>query len=374
MGMKEQKKILVVDDDPQLRRLMELTLRREGYDVITADTGTTGVQKVIEDKPDLILMDVMMPDMDGFDATRRIRRLPEGRHIPIIFLSALGQVDAKVKGLRVGGDDYVTKPVNIVELVARIEAHLRPESPITGQLFTVFGSKGGVGTTTVVVNLALALRRHNPASSILLIDWQRPLGDVGLFLGLLDTRTVESLLPYVHDLDEEVFNSVLVEHESGLKVLLGCTDPASATKMSLEALSNVVEMALMQSDFVLLDGGAFFAWPAPPLVGKDRGSNLCLLTPELTAIRRALHTVSMVNTEDYDLWFVLNRDGMSGGIPHRQIESQLGTIIMGRVPETEGLTTRALNAGQPVYLSNPRSNFARAIDDLATRLHEASST
>lgn len=371
--MAAQKKILVVDDDPQLRRLMELGLKREGYQVITAETGEQGVQKVLTEKPDLVLMDVMMPDMDGFEATKQIRRLPEGRHIPIIFLSALGQVDAKVKGLRVGGDDYITKPVNMAELLARIEVRLRPEVPVMGQLISVFGSKGGVGTTTLVVNLALALQKVSE-KEIIVVDWRRPLGDVALFLGMMETRTIESLLPYIHDLDNDLLDTVLVAYRPGVKVLVGSTDPASAGQMDIEALGNVLEIALANADFVLVDTGDFFSWDSPPLIGKEKGINLCVLTPELTSIKRAFHAMGAVSAEDYDFWFVHNREGMPGGIAHRQIENRLGTIIMGRVPEESPQVTRALNAGRPLYLADPRSRFSRAIDDLAARIHEALGT
>ncbi len=134
-------KILVVDDDPQLHRLLIRVLNWGGYQVIGAMSGEEGVDKVRDHEPDLVLMDVMMPGIDGFEATRRIRRLPQGRHIPIIFLSALDDTKAKVKGLRVGGDDYITKPVRMGELLARVEARLRPEALVLGQLINLFGGR-----------------------------------------------------------------------------------------------------------------------------------------------------------------------------------------------------------------------------------------
>jgi DNA-binding response OmpR family regulator len=121
-------KILVVDDDQGLQRLLERGLRRAGYTVVTAATGEESVQRVRAEKPGLVLMDIMMPGMDGFEATQRIRQLPEGSDIPIIFLSALGDADAKLAGLDVGADDYVTKPVTVAELLTRIEPHLQSEA------------------------------------------------------------------------------------------------------------------------------------------------------------------------------------------------------------------------------------------------------
>jgi len=131
-----KQKVLIVDDDERVLRLLQLCLHRAGYQIITATTGEEGVRKVRAEKPDLVLMDVMMPGIDGFEATKRIRRLPEGRHIPVIFLSALDQTAAKIKGLRGGGNDYVTKPVKMGELLARVEVHLRPQGLAQGQLIT----------------------------------------------------------------------------------------------------------------------------------------------------------------------------------------------------------------------------------------------
>ncbi len=370
-----QQKILVVDDDLRLHRLMELSLQRAGYQVITAATGEEGVEKVRTEKPDLVLMDVLMPGVDGFEATRRIRRLPEGRHLPIIFLSALGEMDAKVRALRGGGDDYVTKPVKVGELLARIEVQLRPGVSVPGQLITVFGSKAGVGTTTLVVNLALALRRVSQ-KDILLVDWQRPLGDIALFLGLPEMRVVEFLLPHVSDMGKQVFTKVrqmfvdvLKEYAPGVQVILGATDPHSARQMTRKTLDNMLEIALGEADYVLVDAGAFFSWEDPPLIGKGGGINLCVLTPEPVSIKRAVRAMDIINVMNHDFWLILNRYG-TPDIPPKRIESHLGTSLKGCVPDGGDQVTRALNEGFPLYASDPSSGFSRAIDDIAARIHE----
>jgi len=365
-----RRRILVVDDDQAVLRLVELSLSRAGYEVITAATGEEGVRKVQAQAPDLVLMDVMMPGIDGFEATRRIRRSPEGRHIPIIFLSSLDKMEAKVKGLRIGGDDYITKPVKIGELVARVKVRLRPEALGLGQLVTVFGSKAGVGTTTLTVNLALAL--HNVSQkSVLLVDWQRPLGNVALFLGLPKKRVLEILLPFVNDLDEQVFTTALKEYLPGVWVLLGVSDPAFARQMNREALDNILEMALAKADYVLVDGGPFLSWEDPLLTEKGEGLSLCVLTPELISVEQAAHAMETVRAMNCDFWLLLNRHGMPGGVPRKQIESRLGTVLRGCVPDGSDRVIRALNEGQPLYLTDPGSDFSRAIGDIANRIHEA---
>jgi pilus assembly protein CpaE len=375
-----KQKVLVVDDDEGVLRLVELILKRAGYQIIKATTGEEGVQKVRTEKPDLVVMDVMMPGIGGFEATKRIRRLPEGRHIPIIFLSSLDQTAAKIKGLRIGADDYVAKPVRVGELLARIEVHLRPEAPPHGQLITVFGSRAGVGTTTLTVNLALALQRVSQ-KSVLLVDWRRPLGDVALFLGLPKKRALESLLPRVSNLDEQGFEAALENYVPDVWVLPGATDLASADQMNREALKHVLEIALIRAAYILVDGGPFFSWEAPPLVAKGKKTaaldeltpelTLCVLTPELASIERTAKAMGAPDVSVNVFWLLLNRCDLPGGISREQVESRLGIPLKGYVPNESGQMTRALNEGRPLYVADPRSDFSRAMDDIAARIREA---
>ncbi|MDR2380026.1 MAG: response regulator transcription factor [Bifidobacteriaceae bacterium] len=120
-------KLLIVDDEPNIRDLLATSLKFAGFTVTTAVTGGEAVAAVFEDKPDLIVLDVMLPDMDGFTVTHRLRE--RGEHIPVLFLTARDDTDDKVHGLTVGGDDYVTNPFSIEEVVARIKAVLRRTNP-----------------------------------------------------------------------------------------------------------------------------------------------------------------------------------------------------------------------------------------------------
>ncbi len=126
MSEQSVKTILIVDNDLQVRRAIELILRYSGYHVVMAESGPEGIKKASSLQPDLILMDVMMPEMDGFETIRRIRQLSECDHIPIILLSVLGnQAEARVKGESVGVCDCIAKPVKVDELRDRIDACLK---------------------------------------------------------------------------------------------------------------------------------------------------------------------------------------------------------------------------------------------------------
>lgn len=116
-------RLLVVDDEPNIRDLLATSLRFAGFEVFTAATGNEAIQQATKNQPDLMVLDVMLPDMDGFTVTRRLR--DRGELYPILFLTARDETKDKVAGLTVGGDDYVTKPFSLEEVVARIRAVLR---------------------------------------------------------------------------------------------------------------------------------------------------------------------------------------------------------------------------------------------------------
>src|SRR6266849_6747547 len=114
--------ILTADDDPQLLRLMTRNLQLEGYEVLAASDGQQALEQIESKSPDLVLLDVMMPRMDGFSVCHKVR---EFSALPIIIVTARGQDQDKVRGLDLGADDYLTKPFSVAELLARVRAVLR---------------------------------------------------------------------------------------------------------------------------------------------------------------------------------------------------------------------------------------------------------
>ena len=133
--------ILVVDDDRPGLKLISFLLREEGYVVSTAQDGQTALKVIQQKPPDLVILDVMMPHIDGFEVCRRIRKMAK---IPIIFLSAKGQVDDRVMGLNIGADDYLVKPFEPAELLARVEAVLRRSRTSSDQQDAMPVSGGGL--------------------------------------------------------------------------------------------------------------------------------------------------------------------------------------------------------------------------------------
>ncbi|MGQ0826413.1 MAG: response regulator transcription factor [Actinomycetota bacterium] len=121
--MEPQPRVLVVDDEPNITDLVATALRYEGFAVATAPNGIEAIKEASTFRPDLLVLDVMLPDRDGFELLKRLRA--DAAHVPVVFLTARDSTEDKIKGLTVGGDDYVTKPFSLEELVARIRAVLR---------------------------------------------------------------------------------------------------------------------------------------------------------------------------------------------------------------------------------------------------------
>ena len=116
-------RLLLADDDDNLRSMLEAALRHHGYDVTAVASGREALVEAAASHPDLLVLDVMMPDLDGFEVCRRLRS--EGSRVPVVFLTARDATEDKVRGLTLGGDDYVVKPFSLEELVARTDAVLR---------------------------------------------------------------------------------------------------------------------------------------------------------------------------------------------------------------------------------------------------------
>lgn len=120
------KKILIVEDEANIRELLRLYLEREGYTVLEAENGVEGIKKWKSDKPDMLLLDVMMPVMDGWEVCREIRAESD---VPIIMLTAKGETADRVSGLEMGADDYIVKPLEMPEVIARVRAVFRRIAP-----------------------------------------------------------------------------------------------------------------------------------------------------------------------------------------------------------------------------------------------------
>src|SRR6185369_16815395 len=230
-------KILIIDDDLDTLRLVGLMLQRQGYQISAATNGQQGLEKALDEDPDLILLDVMMPEMDGYEVTRRLRQNPSTLQTPILMFTAKTQLDDKVVGFEVGANDYLTKPTHPSELQARVKTLLARvgdrKSNVTlaqdenrGYVIGVLGARGRLGTTTMAMNLAAGLQSRTKAD-VIVAEMLPGQGALALDVGVTSNKGLVDLLGLtkLSEITRDNVREALVSHGSGVKLLLASDRP-----------------------------------------------------------------------------------------------------------------------------------------------------
>lgn len=213
MGVSQPAKFraLVVDDEAAIRELVSLALRHEGVDVVEAGTGTEALRRAEVERPDVVILDVMLPDHSGFEVARRLRAARD--QVPVLFLTARDRLEDKVHGLELGGDDYLTKPFAVAELVARTNALLRRGNPRSERL--------------VLADLELDDRAHEVRRAGEYVDLTPTEYRLLRFM-LANARTVlsrEQLLEHVWDYDFRGDAGILETYISYLRKKVDIAEP-----------------------------------------------------------------------------------------------------------------------------------------------------
>jgi len=372
-------KILVVDDDPNVQRGLEYTLKNEGYDVVIASDGAEAFRLYGAESPDLILLDVMLPKLDGYQVAEKIRAEEAGsRHVPIIMLTAEREVEQKVRGLRAGADDYLIKPFHPAELLARIKsllARFAPRDallarPPLGRIFAFYGAKGGVGTTTIAINAAIALHREL-GRKVCLVDGNLQFGDHRVFLDLgLDRKSIVDVVT-APTIDGDLIKSTLVKHDSGIDLLLAPPSPETAELVHPEHLPEIAEILATMYDYVLididkrLDDINLGVFEAATVVFVVMTADLSCLKN----VRLILETMSHLGYPPAKTQLVLNRSNAFTGISVKNAEGALKRTIDHQVVNEYRGAISALNTGAPFMFGKADSalggsvlQFARTVD------------
>jgi pilus assembly protein CpaE len=379
-------KVLVVDDDLNIQRVLVFTLKQEGYEVHVASDGQAGVEMAASIQPDLILMDVAMPVLDGYAATQRIRASETGAKVPIIMLTAEADVEQRVKGLRAGADDDIVKPFHPLELIARIKALLArsgigqqkqaAEKATMGRLACFYPAKGGVGTTTIAINTAIALASRLKRKTAL-FDANLQFGDMRVFLDLsLNSSSVVNAITEP-SLDEDLLKKLVVPHHSGVELLLAPPNPESADivaerqRSDPASLSNVLNLLRKSHDYTLVDMAK--ALDDFNLQLFDEADIIfVVMTADLSClknVRLVLETMDSLGYQRSKIQLVLNRSNAYTGINVDNAESALGRKIDYQIINEYRGAISALNSGEPFMHSRPDgplgqsvSKFARDVD------------
>lgn len=363
-------KILLIDDDPDSVRLLSLMLSPEGYQIVTARNGQEGLRLAAQERPDLIIIDVMMPDMDGFEVCRRVRQTAGISDTPILMLSARARVDDKIEGLRAGATDYLAKPASRKDLLARVEAILQTHREQGAKVIAVMGVKPGVGTTTIAANLAIAL--HTMSSKrVIVVDTHLPFGDLDLLLNIPSGRSWADLVPYLNELDSDILSTVLATHASGIQVLLAPGPQEERDTLPENALATIVTRLRSMADYVILDASPPDWETSAPLLEVTDIVAL-VLTPDLPSLSLtplALELARAKRNPPPEVYLVLNRTG--SGLAAAAIEAQLKQRFAAQLPDDEESATLAANRGVPLLMSRPNSGLSREMRNLAKLFNPA---
>lgn len=382
-------KILIVDDDLDTLRLVGLMLQRQGYQISAATNGQQGLDKAFEEDPDLILLDVMMPDMDGYEVTRRLRQNPSTAGIPILMFTAKSQLDDKVIGFEVGANDYLTKPTHPSELQARVKTLLARtgdtkekatagKNDNQGYVIAVLSARGGLGTTTVAANLAAGLQTRTK-SEVIVAEMLPGQGAMALELGLTPSKGLVDLLSLskVSEITRDKVRESLTHHGSGLKILLASDRPRDMHLVNqLVNYEAVVSKLAGLARFVVLDMGMGiqpFATKILPMCSEM----LIMLegVPNTIIHTKALiEDMASMGINKRKINVILNNRVRSDTqLPSSQVQIKLDHEIIGTLTPAPELFVQATRMQTPAILCQPESLTARQIGKLVDFIteHEA---
>lgn len=372
------KRILVVDDSPLVTKMLQARLSAGGYEVRTTSDGVSALEVVKEWLPDLVISDVMMPNMDGRELCRRLRQQPETANLPILMLTAQSGVSEKVAGFEAGADDYVTKPFEFPELDARLTvllARARAQQQVLeprerkGKLLACFSPRGGVGTTTAAVNLAVSLAQMWQTETAL-VDLALPIGQVAVMTDLRPSYTLGQMAQESGELDNDLVLQAMLPHDSGVRILSAPRTPELSDLITSQLAEGLLSVLLSNFALVVVDaGGNFNDVALTVLENADR--IILLLAPELASLQATVVTLNVFRELDYDLeklWSVLSWVFPRQAIPQKEMERALGIPIRTVIPYDSPSVVQSINRGAPLVTEFPKSPVAAAIEALAYQL------
>lgn len=372
-------KILIVDDEIDTLRLVGLMLERQGYMIVAAEDGEQALQVMNREKPDLILLDVMMPGMDGFEVAKQIRADREFGDTPIIMFTAKSQVEDKVVGLESGADVYLTKPTQPRELFAQVKVLLTrakkslttplPRSKPRGQLVGIIAAKGGLGVSTLAINLGITIYRETN-QNVLIADFRPGSGDIGWELGYYSESGLNQLVDIELDsITPEIIANQIVSHDSGVRFLLSSQSPKEAVQiMEIENFKAIASQLPFVAQWNIMDLGSSL-FPAIQSLAKLCDCLIVIVAPNPSNIKQTRALISDLLTlgiTEERIWPVLvNRVRSSNQLNKNQVENQLGLNIKTVFTPAPELAFQASVTNTPLVVQQANNITAQQFSDLA---------
>lgn len=381
-------KILIVDDDVESLKLIGLMLKRQGYEVTVADSGNKALSKVEAEPPNLIILDVMMPDMSGLDVCRHLRQNPMTSSIPIIMFTAKTLIDDKVKGFEAGADDYLTKPTHPAELANRIKTVIQRKATETqstnavdaqaqsegkpstqakiGKLIGVLGVKGGVGTTTVAINVGAALIKNGKKP--VLADLRLGVGSMGLMLG----QDADGMIKLVKEdsITPATVNNALITHKSGLRALVSSANPHDAAlEFDVDKPINIIQALRRVGDPTIVDLGYGLNRYSAELLGQVE-QLLYVIEANNTTLEMAkqqLRVLKDLVSKGFIHVVVVNRSQTT--LPWHEAENRLNREVKAIISPAPELAFQSGEQATPMVMLQPTAMVSGQFVKLANELN-----
>ena len=371
-------RVLLIDDEQFYFKLIRNALKEPEYELEYAKSSSEGLAKIASFEPELLIVDLKLPEIDGFEILARLRRDPKFSYIPVIVITSKDELSEKLKAFELGADDYLVKPFQPEELVARMGILARrgramqmvqkETTKVTAAtIVTVHSLRGGLGCSSIVVNLGLAFHKLW-GKQTLLIDSVLTAGQVALMLDAKPTATWENLVGIeTEHLDDVVAREMMCPHKSGIRYIASPRYPIAADTFTNETLRLFMEKIKSNNDFIIVDTAHDFSDMTIQMLSMA-GTILLVMAPEMASLRTTMSAMEIYDRLGISLDKVkiaLNNNSSNPAIKQAQLEKVLKHPIDFVLPFEAGEVNRALNFGQPFILNNPDLPVCLALEKMA---------
>ncbi|MFK7800466.1 MAG: response regulator [Anaerolineae bacterium] len=384
--------IFVVDDDEQLLRMVGLMLERGGHSATLVSNPIEALDMMREDVPDLAILDVMMPGMNGLELCRELRISKSTRNIPIVILTARGPIEDREEALEIGADTYLNKPVTSMELLdnvdsllakaaesnadsepeleaADIEADIGSVLEPSCQTLAMYGLSGGVGRTTLAVNLALRLQQ-TVSGKVCLVDLTTSGGQAAMHLRLQPRHGWGALLA-----DEDVSSGdiakQIIEHSSGLHLLAAPLMPASPDILSISIIKRIFSGLTSDYAFVVFDLPPILSPVAKYILSKV-DTAFHIFRPEVISVQTAVRVERLTQTKGPELserYFVLNQATSDSQLGRATVERGLNATIDFHIPFDKA-QSKAMIQGTPLAMNESETAISSGVSEIAEKISQ----
>jgi pilus assembly protein CpaE len=378
------KRVLIVEDEKINQSLLLRAIQPLGFEAQVADDGEKGLQAAVQNPPMLVITDVVMPGMNGYELVRRLRRMPAFATIPIIVLTAQSDLADKLEAFEAGADDYMTKPFQAPELVARINVSMRRKETLQlpsgqptatapvkqAQVIAVHSLRGGVGASSLVVNLSAAIAQVT-ARSTLALDLVLTAGQIALMMDAPLKRTWADIARFSpEDLDWEALQTIIGRHDSGVYFIAAPTFPSQAEEFTPDMFNKAFGLLRGQFDTIVVDLPHDFSENS--LTVLDAASTIVLImAPELASLRAAAAAMDTYHKLDYPnskIKLVLSWIFERKGLRRKIIEDTLHQPVELILPFFPDVFIDAINQGKPIFYHKPNEKISEGVEAFARTL------